>query len=60
MIRNRAKRRADVSLGVERLGDFLASRGQPGDAEKALSHYERSLKVRGSEDLLPCPGKVDS
>src|SRR3981081_2368002 len=33
----------EVSL---RLGDFLASRGQPGDAEKALGHYERSLEVR--------------
>jgi tetratricopeptide (TPR) repeat protein len=33
-----------------KLGDFLASRGQPGDAEKALGQYERSLKVR--EGLL--------
>jgi tetratricopeptide (TPR) repeat protein len=40
----------DVSVSLEMLGDFLASRGQPGDAERALSHYERSLKVR--EDLL--------
>ncbi len=40
----------DVSVSLNKLGDFLSSRGKPGDAEKALSHYERSLKVR--EDLL--------
>lgn len=39
----------DVSVSLDRLGDFLASRGQAGDAEKALGYYERSLKVR--EDL---------
>jgi hypothetical protein len=32
------------------LGDFLASRGQPGDAEKALAYYQRSLELR--EGLL--------
>ena len=36
----------DVSVFLERLGDFLASRGRPGDADKALGHYERSLEVR--------------
>src|SRR4029077_2126789 len=36
----------DVSVSLERLGDFLARRGQPGAAEKALGHYERSLEVR--------------
>ena len=40
----------DVSVSLDRLGDFLASRGRPGDAEKALAHYERSLAVR--EGLL--------
>src|SRR5271165_3613 len=40
----------DVSVSLERLGDFLASRGQAGDAEKALGHHERSLEV--SEGLL--------
>ena len=40
----------DLSVSLERLGDFLASRGQAGDAEKALGHYQRSLEVR--EDLL--------
>jgi hypothetical protein len=39
-----------VSVGLDRLGDFLARRGQPDDAEKALGHYERSLEVR--EGLL--------
>ena len=40
----------DLSVSLNKLGDFLASRGQPGDAEKALGHYERSLEV--SEGLL--------
>ncbi|MGB8355082.1 MAG: tetratricopeptide repeat protein [Chthoniobacteraceae bacterium] len=35
----------DVSVGLHRLGDFLANRGQTGDAKKALDHYERSLKI---------------
>ena len=26
----------DVSFSLEKLGDFLAQRGQPGDAAKAL------------------------
>ena len=40
----------DVSVSLNKLADFLASRGQAGDATKALGYYERSLKV--SEDLL--------
>jgi tetratricopeptide (TPR) repeat protein len=36
----------DVSVSLKRLGDFLARRGLPGDAEKALAHYQRSLEVR--------------
>lgn len=36
----------DVSVSLERLGDFLARRGQPGDAETALGHYQRSLEIR--------------
>jgi tetratricopeptide (TPR) repeat protein len=35
----------DVSVSVGRLGDFLASRGQPGDAKKALGYYQRSLGI---------------
>ncbi len=34
-----------MSVSLERLGDFLSSRGKPGDAEKALSHYERCNEV---------------
>ena len=40
----------DVSVSLGPLGDFLARRGLPGDAEKALAHYQRSLEV--SERLL--------
>ena len=36
----------DVSVSLDRLGDFLARRGMPGDAEKVLGHYERSLEIR--------------
>ena len=32
----------DVSLSLIGLGDYLAQRGQPGDAEQALAHYQRS------------------
>ncbi len=35
----------DVSVSLGRLGDFLAKRGQPGDAEQALRHYTRSLEI---------------
>jgi len=40
----------DVSISLEKLGDFLARRGQPGDAEAALKHYTRDLEM--SEKLL--------
>ncbi|OYW75661.1 MAG: hypothetical protein B7Z37_12275 [Verrucomicrobia bacterium 12-59-8] len=40
----------DVSVSLNKLGDFLAQRGQPGDAEAALKHYTRSLEQR--EKLL--------
>jgi tetratricopeptide (TPR) repeat protein len=40
----------DVSVSLNKLADFLASRGQPGDAEQALGHYQRSLEV--AERLL--------
>ncbi|MBN2241510.1 MAG: hypothetical protein JW793_02375, partial [Acidobacteria bacterium] len=36
----------DVSVSLERLADFLASRGQEGDADKALGYYERGLAER--------------
>ena len=31
----------DVSVSLDRLGDFLARRAQPGDADKALGHFTR-------------------
>ncbi|CAN5440386.1 hypothetical protein BH18VER2_BH18VER2_06500 [soil metagenome] len=34
----------DVSVSLDRLGDFLAQRGQPGDAEGALKDYTRSVE----------------
>jgi tetratricopeptide (TPR) repeat protein len=36
----------DVSVSLNKLADFLAQRGLPGDAEQALGHYQRSLEVR--------------
>ncbi|HRJ11229.1 MAG TPA: hypothetical protein PLP58_21790, partial [Prosthecobacter sp.] len=35
----------DVSVSLNKLADFLARRGLPGDAEAALGHYQRSLEV---------------
>jgi len=40
----------DVSVSLEKLGDFLAQRAQPGDAEKALGYFTRDLSL--SEKLL--------
>ena len=37
-----------ISLG--RLGDFLATRGRPGDADQALKYFTRSLEL--AESLL--------
>ena len=34
------------SVALNKLADFLASRGLPGDAEQALARYTRSLEVR--------------
>lgn len=36
----------DVSLSLNQLGDFLAARGLPGDAQRSLAHYQRSLQMR--------------
>ncbi|MCB9952069.1 MAG: TIR domain-containing protein [Planctomycetaceae bacterium] len=36
----------DVSVSLNKLGDFLSTRGGPGDAEQALEYYMRSLEVR--------------
>jgi len=40
----------DVSISLEKLGDLLSTRGQAGDVEQAVGHYQRSLKLR--ETLL--------
>ncbi|MGE0144183.1 MAG: TIR domain-containing protein [Planctomycetota bacterium] len=40
----------DVSVSLERLGDFLSQRGRDGDAQRALDYFERSLSV--NENLL--------
>lgn len=34
----------DLSVALNELGDLLARRGQPGDAEEALAHFTRSLE----------------
>ena len=39
-----------MSVGLNKLGDLLATRGQAGDAEKALSYFTRSLEL--AEALL--------
>ena len=36
----------DLSVSLNKLGDFLSGRGKPGDAGVAMGHYERSLEVR--------------
>ncbi len=36
----------DVSVSLNKLGDFLRVRGQSGDSDQALEYYERSLKIR--------------
>jgi hypothetical protein len=48
--RHDANAARSLSVTLNNLGDFLSSRGQPGDAEKALGHYQRSLEV--AERLL--------
>ena len=35
----------DFASSLNNLADYLARRGQPGDTEQALAHYQRSLKV---------------
>ena len=42
---NSADTERDVSVSLNKLGDFLIQRGHPGDAESALQHYTRSLKI---------------
>jgi tetratricopeptide (TPR) repeat protein len=40
----------DVTIGLNSLGDLLSTRGQAGDVEQAVGHYQRSLDL--SETLL--------
>ncbi len=40
----------DVSVSLEKLGDYYRTRGAAGDGEKALACYERSLEIK--EKLL--------
>ena len=49
----------DVSISLERLGDFLATRGQPGDADKALGYFTRCNDLQ--ETLLKAnPGSAEA
>ncbi|MDF1816728.1 MAG: hypothetical protein P1V20_31285, partial [Verrucomicrobiales bacterium] len=43
---NSAQAARDLSVSLERLGDFYLGRGQSGDAEEALEQYVNSLDVR--------------
>ena len=49
----------DVSVSLNKLGDLLAARGRPGDADQAQKHYTRSLEIR--ESLLKAnPGSAQA
>lgn len=43
---NSAQAARDVSVSLDRLGDFLAQRRQPGDVAAAQAHYQRGLELR--------------
>ena len=49
----------DMALGLNRLGDFLVTRGLPGDADKALEHYSRSLAI-GETILAATPASPEA
>ena len=49
----------DVSVSLSKLGDFLATREQPGDEDKALDHFTRSFDMK--EKLLAAnPGSAQA
>ncbi|MBX7207567.1 MAG: DUF4062 domain-containing protein [Verrucomicrobiaceae bacterium] len=48
----------DVSVTLISFADFLAARGQPGDADMALKHLNRSLELR--EGLLKKEGSPEA
>ena len=43
---NSAQAARDLSVSLEKLGDFFLARGQQGDAESALKHFQQSLNTR--------------
>lgn len=45
-----AEARRDVAVSLNQLGDFLSQRRLPGDADRALQHFQRCLEI--NEDLL--------
>ena len=49
----------DVSVSLERLGDFLAARGLPGDADQALAHFQRGLTL-GERLLAATPDSAQA
>ncbi len=49
----------DVSVSLNRLGEFFAKRGQAGDADKALDYFTRSLDLRGTL-LQTNPGSAEA
>lgn len=42
---NSTQGRRDVAISLTRLGDFLTERSLPGDEDKALEYYQRSLEM---------------
>jgi tetratricopeptide (TPR) repeat protein len=49
----------DVCMGLDKLGELLTQRAQPGDADKALTQYTRSLELR-EKLLADNPGSTDT
>ena len=48
-----------MSVSLDILGDFFATRGQPGDMDKALDHFTRSFDMK--EKLLAAnPGSAQA
>lgn len=47
----------DLSVGLQVLADFLNSRGQGGDAQRALNYAQRSVEIR-EKLLLTNPGST--
>ena len=43
---NSAQAAHDVSVSLDRLGDFYLGRGPSGDAERACAEFEECLRIR--------------